>query len=96
MPVSALVLTLSDDAVERRVAVDALEQDPRIDLGPLQKLHLPVVLTTDTLGDGIGAVKEHLPDVEGIEFVRVVRVDFDDADAAAESQGGWSQVKDRG
>lgn len=95
MPVSAVVANLTEDAVERRQVLDKLESDPRVEVGPRQGLYQPLVLTTETLGEGIGMVKEELPALEGISFVRIVRVDFDDADAAEESEGGWSQLRDR-
>ncbi|MFB6263886.1 MAG: hypothetical protein ABEL76_09730 [Bradymonadaceae bacterium] len=90
MPVTAAVLNLSDDPVERRVALDALDEDPRVEVGARKELYLPVVVTTDRIDEGIELVDEELPAREGIEFVRIVRVDFDDADAADEIDDGWA------
>lgn len=78
MPVTAAVINLAEDAVERRGALDVLEADDRVEVGPRQELHLPVVLTTETVDDGIELVEDGLPAIEGVEFVRIVRVDFDD------------------
>lgn len=78
MPVTAAVINLAEDAVERRGALDVLEADGRVEVGPRQDLHLPVVLTTETVDDGIELVEDELPEVEGVEFVRIVRIDFDD------------------
>lgn len=78
MPVSAAVVNLADDAVDRRTALDRLEEDPRVELGPRQDLYQPVVLTTDTIDEGIELADDELPSLAGVEFVRIVRVDFDD------------------
>lgn len=86
MPVTSAVINLSDDAVARRVALDHLESDPRIDLGPRQDLYQPIVLATDTIDAGQELVEEELPDVEGVEFVRIVRVDFDDTEERTERE----------
>lgn len=88
MPLTAAVLNLSDDAVERRAALDWLRSDGRIELGPRQQLHLPVVVSTETVDEGIELMDETLPAVEGIEFARIVRVDFEDETGAADTARG--------
>jgi hypothetical protein len=79
MPVSSAVINLSSNEAERTQALERLSEDSRIEIGDAQKLFLPVVISTDTLDEGIRLVKKQLPEWEGVDFVRIVRVDFDDA-----------------
>lgn len=78
MPISAIVLQLSNEDKLRQNAIDDLAQDSRITLGELQDRHLPAVLETATLYDGIQLVKNELPSLKGVVFVHVVSVDFSD------------------
>jgi nitrate reductase NapAB chaperone NapD len=77
MPVSALVVTL--DPNQRDGAIERLSLDPRITLGELQTCQLPVVLDTQSVGEGRALVEE-LQAVAGVTLVNIVMVDFSDAD----------------
>ena len=80
MPISALVLTLSDEAESREEALRALEADPRLTVGKLQNTQLPVVVDTETMFEGIDLVRTELPEIGGVTYVHVVSVDFSDTD----------------
>lgn len=84
MPVSALVVTMSRDERRRERAVDELRADARLTLGPIEDVQLPVVVETETVGEGIDLVRDILPDIDGLEFVHVVSVDFSDLDSRDE------------
>lgn len=80
MPISSIVITLSPDALSRRSAIDALSAHPRLTVGERKKRQLPVVVDTETLSEGISLVRDELPEMEGVEFVHVISVDFSDMD----------------
>jgi hypothetical protein len=80
MPISALVLKLSDEPGERQRAVLALGEDPRLLLGALIGSRLPVVAETDSLQGG-EALSEQLRETEGVHLVDVISVDFSDLEA---------------
>lgn len=84
MPISGLVLTLSDHPTQRQSALDQLALDPRLTLGEIQRNRLPVVADTETVRQGTNLVREELLDIPGVIFVDVVSVDFSDIDNAAE------------
>ncbi|QDG50182.1 hypothetical protein FIV42_05390 [Persicimonas caeni] len=81
MPVSAIVISLKNDASRRERALEMLEAHPHLELGELQNTQLPVVVETDTIAEGVRIVREELPALDGVEFVHVVSVDFSDVDA---------------
>lgn len=81
MPISSLVVTLESSSCG---VLAELARDPRVTLGELQGLHLPVVLEAPTLEES-EAVVEGLARRAGILFVDVVTVDF--SDAVAEPEG---------
>jgi hypothetical protein len=80
MPVSALVLKLSDEPEERQRAVLTLGEDPRLMLGTPIGSRLPVVAETDSLQGG-EALYEQLREIEGVHLVDVISVDFSDLEA---------------
>lgn len=78
MPISAVVVTLKPDEALREAALKIMRADPRLTLGELQRVQLPVVIDTETIAEGINIVREELPNIAGVEFVHVVSVDFSD------------------
>lgn len=86
MPISGLVVTLSDDPSLHKIALDQLASDPRLTLGELHGNRLPVVAETDTVRQGTNLVREELLDIPGVVFVDVVSVDFSDIDESAEPE----------
>ena len=78
MPVSGLVLTLNDDPTLRSDAIAAIEADERLTIGDAQGLHLPVVAETDTIGEGKQLLREELMDIDGVVFVKLITVNFED------------------
>lgn len=84
MPVSALVLTLSADPHRREDALQRLRGDARLMLMPRRGPNLPVVLESETLGEGEAIVRDELPEIPGVAFVHVVSVDFSDVEWGAE------------
>ena len=80
MPVSSLVVTMSDDPSARRALRRRLADDPRIQVGDPQRNQLPVVLETETIAEGVSMTRDELYALDGVEFVHVVRVDFEDVE----------------
>ncbi len=86
MPISGLVITLSDDPSQRQIALDQLATDPRLTLGQLHGSRLPVVAETETVRQSTDLVREELLDIPGVVFVDIVSVDFSDIDESAEPE----------
>ncbi len=86
MPISGLVVTLSDVPSLQKSALDQLASDPRLTLGELHGIRLPVVAETQTVRQGTDLVREELLDIPGVVFVDVVSVDFSDIDNSAEPE----------
>lgn len=84
MPVSGLVVTLSDDEKKSAQATLALKGDSRLTIGERQKNRLPVVAETETIGEGSRLVRQELLEVDGVIFVDVVTVNFEDVTGKGE------------
>lgn len=78
MPVSGLVVTLSDDEPEQQRALEAIEADERLTIGDRQKNRLPIVAETPSIDEGTELVREELLDIEGVVFVDLITVNFED------------------
>jgi hypothetical protein len=78
MPISGLVVTLSDDKNEQARAIEVLSADTRLTIGERQKNRLPVVAETKGVKEGSRLVRQELLDIEGVRFVDVVTVNFED------------------
>lgn len=75
---------MTHDEARRRAAIEKLHADTRLTIGDLDGVQLPVVTETDTVGEGIEIVQGVLPDIDGVEFVHVVSVDFSDLESRDE------------
>ena len=78
MPISGLVITLSEDDDEQAEALQVLGADKRITVGERQRNRLPVVVETKSTGEGSRLVRRELLDIDGVVFVDVVSVNFED------------------
>ncbi len=78
MPISSLLITLEPDAESQAIAHSWLSSRPSVTIGQLHGLRLPAVLETTTLREGRQMVDDML-DVQGIRFVDVLGVNFEDA-----------------
>lgn len=81
MPISGLVVTLSDNDTERADALAALRRDRRIELGitePEQQhaMRIPIVVDTRS-NDEDKQVWQWLNDLAGVVFVDVALVGFE-------------------
>jgi hypothetical protein len=85
MPVSSLVVTLDSDPELIRRALDTLSRLPGVTLGSLFETRLPLVLETSHLTEGYEFVEGVLRGIDGVQFVDVVRIDFDDLE-----EGSWN------
>lgn len=82
MPVLSAVLTLRDDPVERATTLSLLSAEPRIDLGPMRRDRLPVVLATETrLEDKV--LWRRIERLPGVAHVELVFADFSDLQETA-------------
>jgi hypothetical protein len=86
---------MSRDEERRERALDELRADSRLTLGPLEDVQLPVVVETETVGEGIELVRDSLPDVDGVAFVHVVSVDFSDLETRDEKLPPRSKKKSK-
>lgn len=83
MPVSGLVLTLSEHSAERALALAALQQSPAIEVGELADRRLPIVVDTpDSEADR--EIWRWLHELKGVLFVDLVSTDSS-ADVAAQA-----------
>ncbi|TWU24069.1 hypothetical protein Pla52o_19920 [Novipirellula galeiformis] len=81
MPISGLVVTLSDNATERADVLSSLRRDPRIELGinePEQQhaVRIPIVVDTPS-NDEDKQVWQWLNRLPGVVFVDVALVGFE-------------------
>jgi hypothetical protein len=74
MPISGLVVTLSEDPAERANAIAVLSRDARLELGEPTGARLPVVAETAS-AQAAEDLFRSLFDVSGVAFVDVVSVD---------------------
>jgi hypothetical protein len=91
MPISGLVITLSEDAALRQAALAALQRQPAVSVGPLTGNRVPIVV--DTIDDDADReVWEWLHTLPGIVLVNVAAVHFTesamDPCASSESRAG--------
>ncbi|WP_437292602.1 hypothetical protein [Sorangium sp. So ce426] len=77
MPLSALVITLSDEPSARARACRSLAAEAALSLGPPCGSRLPAIAETATLLAGEELV-ERVFRTDGVDFVDVVSVDFSD------------------
>ncbi len=80
MPISSLVITLDPDPDLRERALSSLTAMSGVTVGTAYSTRLPVVLETATLAEGRDLVEQQLTQLEGVRFVDVVRIDFEDLD----------------
>lgn len=76
---SGLVLTLADDPVLRAAALAELGRDPRIVVGEATGLRLPIATEASDL-HAAEALAEALGHLDGVCFVDVVFVHFEETD----------------
>lgn len=82
MPVSGLVITLCDDAEDRRALLAHLRRDPRVTLGEVIANHVPVVTDTQTISEARD-LYEAIQRLDGVMVVAVITLDFSDQDEEA-------------
>jgi len=77
MPISGLVLSLSEQHSLREHALEALRHEPRIEIGARDSLRVAIVCDT-ACGEEDKQLWNWLQQLPGIVFVDVVMVGFDD------------------
>ncbi|MCC5785710.1 MAG: hypothetical protein JJU33_03305 [Phycisphaerales bacterium] len=77
MPVSGLILSLSDDRRLRDGALEAINQHNAVSLGEMQGLRLPIVVDTAD-SDADREVWKWLHELPGVLFVDLVCTDASD------------------
>lgn len=82
MITSGLVLTLSSDPVQAGRARAALQARPELTLGQPSQRWLPLVAETADVRAG-RELHDWLSGIEGIEFVDVVHVSFEESDSSS-------------
>lgn len=92
MPVSGLILTLSDDRAKRDSALVALRENPAIELGELMDHRLPVAVETPS-SDADQQLWHWLHSLPGVIFVDLVCADSStDHSAGAERSAGGNRT----
>lgn len=79
MPISGLVLTLSKNSADRERAIQAIQQEPRVEIGPTVSNRMAVVLDTQST-DEDKQLWNWLSDLSGVVFIDVVLVGFEQSD----------------
>jgi hypothetical protein len=77
VPVSGLVITLSEKDEERRAALSALQNESQIEVGEGAGRRLPIVVDTPSSIED-RRIWEWLHSLPGVRFVDVACVHFDD------------------
>ena len=77
MPVSGLVVSLSDRDDARENAIAAIRQESRIEIGAIHSRRMAVVMDTDS-SDEDKELWNWLSTLPGVVFVDVVMVGFED------------------
>lgn len=85
MPISSLVITLDSDPGVMERALLTLRAMPGLSIGEPCVTRLPVVVETATLEEGHRLVDHELRRIDGVLFIDVVRIDFEDMDG-----GTWN------
>ena len=76
MPVSGLVVSLTDQPALRQQAIDAMGQEPRIEVGMIKQQRMSVVMDTSS-SDEDKELWTWLTGLPGVVFVDVVMVGFE-------------------
>lgn len=84
MPVSGLVLILSEDESTHAATLQAIGNDPRVEVGPRQGRRLAVVVDTDS-SEQDKEVWNRLQSLAGVDLVELTFVGFEPAAAHSES-----------
>lgn len=79
MPISGLLVTLSQNPQRRTEALDVMRLDSRITIGPENKNQVAIVTETETAGEDRDLV-DSLSQESGVDLVHVVFYDFSDVD----------------
>jgi len=87
MPISGLVVTLSDDAVLQRAALDAMRHHPALELGERSIHQIPVVVESASEEED-RLIWEWLHTLPGVALVVVAFIHFDEdpVDAGLDSE----------
>ncbi len=80
MPVSGLVLILSEDESTHAATLQAIGDDPRVEVGPRQGRRVAVVVDTDS-SDEDKVVWHRLQSLAGVDLVELTFVGFEPAAA---------------
>ena len=83
MPISGLVVSFADDPPLRQKAIEAMEAEPRIDVGVIESNRVAIVLDTAS-GEEDKRLWEWLSALPGVVFIDVAMVVFDE-DAQSEA-----------
>ncbi|HRP62272.1 MAG TPA: hypothetical protein PK400_03160 [Phycisphaerales bacterium] len=85
MPVSGLVITLSESPEDRASALVSLGESPCIEVGEVNGSRLPIVVDTPTFEDD-RHVWDWLHNLRGVLFVDVACIHFDDEENPQQSE----------
>jgi hypothetical protein len=77
MPVSGLVVSLTQEPELRRKTVDAIRGEPRIDIGPIHSDRMALVIDTASSAED-KQLWDWLKQLPGVVFVDVALVAFED------------------
>ena len=84
MPVSGLVVSLSDQPALREKAMDAIRDEPRIEIGVTKSRRMAIVIDTASSDDD-KQLWNWLQELPGVAFVDVVMVGFEESPAPGSS-----------
>ena len=76
MPISGLIVSLAPEDASRHQAIDAIESEPRIDVGVIESLRMSIVVDTKSSEED-KVVWNWLQDLPGVVFIDVAMVGFE-------------------
>lgn len=89
MPISSLVVTLDSNPSIMQRALLTLRAMPGVRIGEPCVTRVPVVVETATLVEGHRLVDHELRRIDGVLFIDVVRIDFEDMDGGTWNDDGF-------
>ena len=84
MPVSGLVVSFTDQPALREKAMDAIRDEPRIEIGVAKSRRMAIVIDTAS-SDEDKQLWNWLQELPGVVFVDVVMVGFEESTASGSS-----------
>ena len=94
MPVSGLVVSLAESPELRQLAIDAIDQESRIDIGVIESQRMSIAVDTHSSEED-KELWQWLTNLPGVDFVDVVMVGFEDGESSCIADGKRKSVNNQ-